>query len=103
MRWIIMVLLVSSDYKIVPKPETRVLIRTLEECKSIYNGWTVLSEDAQNELENYLNIEIIKKLDKCFKFYNRMYNIEIENGYGLMKNIEINISNICEGIISWED
>ena len=97
-----MVKLIISSYKILPKKETRRLIKTLEECRQIYKGWDVLSMDAQEQTRDILNDEIDKKLDKCFDYYHRHYDVEIESGYGEMEDIEINIGNICEKVKSWE-
>ena len=55
------------------------------------------------KVNDTLDLEIDKKLNKCFDFYHRKYDVEIESGYGTMKDIEINLSNICEKIRSWEE
>lgn len=97
-----MVKLIVQDYKIVEKKSTRVLLRTIQECKQIHETWCILSENAQKEVNDTLDLEINRKLTKCFDFYNRKYDVEIEKGYGEMEDIEINLSNICETIKSWE-
>ena len=98
-----MVKLIIQDYKIVEKESTTVIKRTIEQCKAIFWAWTLLSEKAQKETKEILNAEIDEKLQKCFEFYKRNYEVEIESGYGTEKDIEINISNICEKIRSWEE
>ena len=98
-----MVKLVIQDYKIVEKKSTRILLRTIRECKQIHECWSILSEDAQMKVNDTLDLEIDKKLNKCFDFYHRKYGVEIESGYDTMKDIEINLSNICETIRSWEE
>lgn len=98
-----MVKLIIQDYNIVDKKENKMIAKTIKECKAIYNAWAVLSADAQKETEVILDSEITKKLEKCFSYYQRKYDVEIETGYGEMKDIEINLSNICEKIKSWEE
>lgn len=98
-----MVKLIIQNYKIVDKKETRVLKRCLDECRNIYKAWNVLSEKGQEKTESVLDDEINMKLEKCFRFYNKKYGVEIEYGYGEMNDIDINISNICEKIRSWEE
>ncbi len=97
-----MVKLIFCNYGIVNKKECRVLLRTLKECKIIYKAYQVLSEDSKKELKSILNEEITTKIDKCFDYYNKNYSVEIENGYNENDNIDINMSNICEKIKSWE-
>ena len=97
-----MVRLIPQPYKIVNKESTRVLRKTIEECRLIYNCWSILSPTLQFKLNKQFNDEIHHKLNKCYKFYQKNYNVTIENGYGLANDIEINISNICETIKSWE-
>lgn len=97
-----MVVLVVQDYEIVDKKETRILKKTIDECKLIYQCWSVLSVERQKETEKLFNNEIMKKLGKCYEYYEKKYNVKIEKGYGQMKDIEINLSNICEKIKSWE-
>ena len=98
-----MVKLVIQDYKIVEKKSTRILLRTIKECREIHRCWSILSEDTQQKVNDVLDLEINHKLHKCFDFYHRKYGVEIETGYGEMKDIEINLSNICEKIRSWEN
>lgn len=98
-----MVKLIIQDYKIVEKKSTRILLRTIKECKQIHDCWSILSEHAQQATNDTLDVEINHKLEKCFDFYHRKYGVEIESGYGEMKDIEINLSNICETIRSWEE
>lgn len=98
-----MVMLVTQDYKIVEKKSTRILLKTLRECQQIHDCWSILSEGCQKEVNDSLDDEIAYKLHKCFDFYHRKYDVKIEEGYGEMKDIEINISNICEKVRSWEN
>ena len=97
------VILVIQDYKIVEKESTIVVKRTIEECKQIFWTWTILSESTQKQTAELFNQEILAKLNKCYKYYQRKYDVEIENDYGVEKDIEINLSNICEKIRSWEE
>lgn len=97
------VILVIQDYKIVQKDSTIVVQKTIEECKQIFWTWTTLSEQVQKKTAKLFNDEIMKKLQKCYKYYHNVYDVEIETGYGTKKDIEINISNICKKIKSWED
>ena len=98
-----MVKLIVQDYKIVEKESTRVLLRTMKECKQIYETWSILSKNGQKESNAILDLEINQKLQKCFDFYQRKYGVKLEMGYGEMKDIEINLSNICEKVRSWEN
>lgn len=98
-----MVKLIVQDYDIVEKESTRVLIKTLYECKAIYNASLLLSEETLVEADNVLDSEIDRKLKRCFDYYQRNYGVEIVDGYGEMRDIEINLSNICECVRSWED
>lgn len=98
-----MVILVPKPYKIISKDSARVINKTIDECRLIYNCWCVLSPSNQRIFNDELNREIKHKLEKCYKFYNRKYGVTIERGYGEVNDIEINISNICEAIKSWEE
>ena len=97
------VILVIQDYKIVEKESTFVLKRIIDECKQIFWTWTILSESAQKQTAELFNEEILKKLNKLYYYYQEIYHVEIEEGYGVEKDIEINLSNICEKIKGWEE
>lgn len=97
------VILVIQYYNIIQKDSTKIIQKTIEECKQIFWAWKTLSKQAQNKTAKIFNDEILKKLQKCYKYYHNAYDVKIETGYSTKKDIEINISNICEKIKSWED
>ena len=92
----------SSGYPIVEKESTRVLKKTIDECRMIHNCWMVLSPVYQHKLNDDFNREIDYKLKECFKYYQKNYGVEIEKGHGDANDIFFNIMNICETIKSWE-
>ena len=113
--------MIPQSYKIVEKEETKVLIRVLEECKTIYNAWSVMSFPLQQDIIDkanmiqMLNAQILKKLRRLYRFYHRHYGLVFDDGnwgkdnsefsesYRLQKSTEDNIELICEHIRSWEE
>lgn len=114
---------IHISYKIVPKKETKVLLKTIKEIKTIeeaYNLMYFFDEDEEEikkekTVDEIMTEQIMRKCDKCFRFYQRNYDVKIsdenfggelisEFGFeGLrVKNIENNLAEICETIRSWE-
>lgn len=115
------VLLIPQSYKIVEKDETEVLLKVLDECKTIYNAWSVMSFPLQQDIIDeanmiqMLNAQILKKLHRLYRFYHRHYGLMFDDGdwgednsefsesYRLQKSTQDNIELICEHIRSWEE
>ena len=114
------VLMVSSSYKIVEKEETKVLIKILEECKTIRDAYEVMSFPLQEDIVDegtivrIMNQQIDKKLKRLYRYYSRHHHIKFDDGnwgkdnsefsaeYRRKKSTENNIALICETIRSWE-
>ena len=115
---------INISYKKVTKKETKVLLKTIKEIKTIeeaYNLMYFFDEDEEEikkekTVNEIMTEQIMNKINKCFRFYRRNYGVKIsdENFGGELisefgfeslriKNIENNIAEICETIRSWEE
>lgn len=112
----------NNGYKIVEKEETKVLIKTLKQCKTIRDAFGVMSYPSQDDIIDeaimikMMNEQIMKKIKRMYRYYSRHYDIHFDDedfGEDLIsefgfeglrqKNLLNNIAKICEKIRSWED
>lgn len=102
------VILIPQSYKIVEKEETSVLIKTLDECRTIYKAYSVMSIPSVNDWEEnttmiqMMNLQIFKKLERMYRYYHRHYGLLFDSDR-TQKAIEDNIADICEYVRSWEE
>ena len=111
-----------TGYKIVEKEETKVLIKTLNQCETIRDAFGVMSYPSQDDIIDeaimikMMNEQIMKKIKRMYRYYSRHYKIYFDDenfGEDLIsefgfeglrqKNILNNISKICEEVRSWEE
>ena len=112
----------TTGYKIVEKKETKVLIKTLGQCKTIRDAFNVMSYPSQDDIIDeaimikMMNEQIMKKIKRMYRYYSRHHNIQFEDenfGEDLIsefgfeglrqKNLLNNIAKICETVRSWEE
>ena len=96
---------IICSYKIIPKKETKVLIKYLKEIKTIYDAWSIMwFPDEDIKTQNIVETELLKQqykiLNKIFRYYYSKYKIDVRNIPD--EYYEARIEKICYEIKSWE-